>query len=177
MKPYLTHRSNSVCQAVAAAALSAQQLRTGAAGGDSFGEGEYSSTGAEFCLAPALLAAVGCSLQHPSQAFPHPQVPSGQAQRPPQHSSFGKVTRPKASARSVALRAASGYTMTFIVSSSTPTPILRFAGGAGRAAARAKKRSRIFAAEEEAGLGNATPAVWSTQVPQPSTQFLRSLEA
>lgn len=72
--------------------------------------------------------------------------------------------------------------MMFMGSSSTPPGILRFAGGAGSAAARAKNLSRklgllLLSTALKPWPGNSMPALLSTQVPHPSAQSLRSVEA
>jgi hypothetical protein len=115
------------------------------------------------------------SLQHaPSQASAQPHRLSGQPHRPPQHSSFGKCTRPKATALSSDSHAESGYTVISIGSKCTPPPFRR--GGGGNAAAWAKKRSSILIESGFCEPGNTTVRS-SIHVPHPSAQFLRLVKA
>lgn len=119
-----------------------------------------------------------CSEQHPSQVLPQEQFPSGHPQFPPQHSSLGMVINPNGTPRSLAPIAAVGYTIMLPGSSLTPTPILRFVGGAGRAAARAKNCSIIrddvyLGSRDDEELGRPRPCWLSIHVPHPSAQFGR----
>lgn len=114
-----------------------------------------------------------CSVQHPSHEFPQEQSPSGHPHFPPQHSSFGMVIKPNGTPRSLVSIAAVGYTMTLPGSSCTPMPILRFVGGGGRAAARAKNWSIIGVY-----LGSTGPCWLSIHVLQsPWSQLGRSVSA
>ena len=114
------------------------------------------------------------SLQAPSQASAQPHRLSGQPHRPPQHSSFGKCTRPKATALSSDSHAESGYTVMSIGSKCMPPPFRR--GGGGNAAAWAKKRSSIPIESVFCELDNTTLRS-SIQVPHPSAQSLWLTEA
>ena len=128
------------------------------------------------CLPPLPSPSV---TQPPSQSFPHPHFPSRHEHRPPQHFSLGRLTSPNATPCPPAALATSGYIMTFMGSRSAPKPILRLVGGKGRAAARAKNRSRKFGVGLvlESALGKAIPLLWSIQFPHPSVQSFSSFEA
>ena len=107
--------------------------------------------------------------QAPSQDVPQPHRLSGQPHWPPQHSSFGKCTSPKATALSSDPHAESGYTVISTGSKYMPPPFRR--GGGGSAAACAKKRSSILV---ESGLCEPDSTTLSSSIhdPHPSAQSL-----
>jgi len=119
------------------------------------------------------------SRQHPAQDTLQLQWPVEQLHRPPQHSNLGRLTDPKAKDCGPDALVGSIYKLVSIRSKEYEA-VLRWEGGGGRAAARAKKMSKklVPGPPEEllefGRFGKAILVVGSMQVPHPSAQSLCS---